>query len=207
MRFLQTCKNEIRYPDQSPIKKFRYLWPLVEFLEEAIDLYLIERKDKILSEILDVLLPLEKNERLDYDCVWAISRACQEIQERNPLDQKKMQVVLQIKRRIDKKDDPAARAIFDYCLRAEEFEEVEHGATRDSIDSVLEDLIFEMLKLPRSLYEEPGRLHCIRCLLEGSTLFRSASTGAINEWIDQAMEECVDTAPRWTAVSFFRLGL
>lgn len=207
MRFLQTCKNEIRSPGQSPIKKFRYLWPLVEFLEEAIDLYLVETKDKILFEILEVLLPLEKDEGLDYDCVWAIARACQEIQERSPLDQKKMRVVQLIKKRIDKKDDPAARAILNYCLRAEQFEEIEHGTTRDSVDIVLEDLIIEMLKLPRSLYEEPARLHCVRCLLEGSLLFQSGSTESINEWIDKAMEECVETTPRWTAVSFLRLGL
>ena len=200
--FVEDCGLELGRPNQDSRAKHRYLWPLAEFLEEAVDLGLTKNKDEIFYKVVELLVPEEGD--LDYDRIWAIGRACQEIQERNPCDSTKTKLIQQIGRRIAKHRDESAKAIFNYCLKAEEFEEVKD---KDDGTSSLENLLTATLELPMHLFKETARLEWIRCCLDGWTLLQNGSIVSITAWTDKVMKDFVGTTPRWTAVSFLRLSL
>lgn len=211
--FFEKCRVELALLNSDPRLKHLYLWPLAELLEEAVDLGLARPKDRVFKKVFDLLVPIEGV--LDYDRIWAIGRACQEIEERNQSDPVKTAVVDRIDKRITGKRritregqivreyDDGATAIFNYCRQADAFEEI---GLKDDISVSMERFLKAMLDLPTPAPGGTTILDSISCYMKGRDVLKSGSVDAINAWTDDVMK-IVGTTPRWTAVSFLRRGL
>lgn len=200
--FLSACEYGLNSA-KNPRSKYRYLWPLAEFLEEIVDLYLITKKDVVFHEVVEHLLNPVNGGSLDTDRIWIISRACQEIQERNRSDKKKLRAVASIRKLVNKVGDDRALAIIDYCMQAERFENV--GS--DNSDINFENLLMAVLQFPTSLTERTSEFAWMKRHLEGWERFEDGNIRSITEWIDETLAQLTDVTQRWTTVSFLRLAL